>query len=1196
MIDPSAKDARERAGGPRSWPCGHPDRSISATVDLAPRSWRILPGNRTKRATITGPTRRWRKFSATALISVATRQTTSTDAARNSPTAATTATATVEPPMAQTEEQLDALLGALNEPQREAVTHGDGPLLIVAGAGSGKTRVLTHRMAYLLATGAAKASEILAITFTNKAANEMRERAEALVGARVRAMWVLTFHSACARMLRAHADKLGYTRQFTIYDQADARRLIKHCIEEQGVDPKRFTPAAIHSQISDAKNRLRSADDYAQLVGSFFEQTVADVYRGYERELHRMNAMDFDDLLVRAVDVLMLFPEVREGYADSFRHVMVDEYQDTNHAQYRWLELLASERRNIAVVGDPDQCLVEGTLITMADGSERPIEQVRGGDQVRSGYGSGDFRPATVLRTHRSRRADGIQITTKSGRRIVSTPEHVHFAGYVVGRTPQLNMTYLMWRRDRGFRVGTSRTYTNGQTKPVVGVAQRIRGEHADAAWVVSTHPTEAHARCDEALLSMHYGLPTVPFVARRKTSDAPGRSLVGDQALLTRLFRELDTETAGRRLLADFGLAFDEPHFQLGTFTKAYVRRRRLSICLCGDRRGRTPLHRIALFGYDDEGRRQLEALGLSVRPARRGSDGWRYETASKDMAAVRQTALEIAQALGGVSIRPVARLGRNRDDPVSNSLPFTSASAVRPGMVMFDGDGGYDIVGSVERVQLDAPVYDLDVESTHNFIANGIVTHNSIYGFRGAEIRNILEFEEDFPDATVVKLEQNYRSTQTILDAANAMIANNRGRQSKRLWSELGTGDPVHVRELDDEHAEARYVTGEIERLIDGGASRNEVAVFYRTNAQSRVLEDTLVRAEIPYQVIGGPKFYERAEIKDAIAYLTVLVNQQDAGAFTRIVNSPRRGIGATSLGRVLSFANTTGISIWEAATTPADVPGLGAAAVRAMERFMSTMGVLRERAEGGAPIAALLGEVLGETGYLEALRAERTFEAQGRIENLEELVNVAAQYDASDSQEPSLAEFLQQVALVADADARTDDRGLVTLMTLHNAKGLEFPIVFMIGCEEGVFPHSRALEEGGIEEERRLCYVGITRAQRELFVTYARTRTVFGARSYGIPSRFVAEIPEALVDRGEQSQRGLGGLRARLTSWGSPAGEPQSEVVAYRLGDDVVHPSFGEGVVTGLEPGGIVVIRFSRDRSERKLVADLAPISRP
>ena len=731
--------------------------------------------------------------------------------------------------MTELTNDLDALLGGLNEPQREAVSYGDGPLLILAGAGSGKTRVLTHRIAYLVAIGVAKPNEILAITFTNKAAGEMRDRAELLVGRQVRAMWVMTFHAACARMLRAEAPRLGYTRQFTIYDQADSRRLVKRCLDEHGIDPKRFTPGSVQAQISDAKNKLRDAEAYGQMVGSFFEQTVADVYRSYERELHRMNAMDFDDLLVRAVNVLELFPEVRERYANGFRHVLVDEYQDTNHAQYRWLQLLAGEHRNLMVVGDDAQ-----------------------------------------------------------------------------------------------------------------------------------------------------------------------------------------------------------------------------------------------------------------------------------------------------------------------------------------------------------------------------------SIYGFRGADIANILNFEDTFPDAHVVKLEQNYRSTQTILDAANAVIRNNRGQKPKSLWTEIGQGDPIKIRELDDEHAEARYVTGEIQRLVDEGTSRAEIAVFYRTNSQSRVLEDTLVRAEIAYQVIGGTKFYERAEIKDAVAYMTVLVNPQDVGAFTRIVNSPRRGIGSTSISRLLAYANTTGETVWELAAAPEEVPGLGAAAIKALRRFMGTMEVLRERLESGAPVAALLNETLRETGYLEALEAERTIEAQGRIENLEELVNVAVEYDTGAGEQGSLAEFLQQIALIADADTRSDDDGLVTLMTLHNAKGLEYPIVLIIGCEEGVFPHSRALDEGGLEEERRLCYVGITRAERDLYMTAARTRTVFGARSYGVASRFISEIPQDLTDRESQAPRAFGAVRTRATSWNAaPAADlPARDApppAAFRLGDDVVHAAFGEGVVTGVEPGGIVVIRFSTDRTERKLVADLAPISK-
>ena len=729
---------------------------------------------------------------------------------------------------------VDALLEGLNPPQRDAVTHGEGPLLILAGAGSGKTRVLTHRIAWLIRTGRARPDEILAITFTNKAAQEMRDRVELLVGRAVRAMWVMTFHSACTRMLRADAHRLGYTRQFTIYDAADSRRLIKRCLDDLDVDVKRFTPRAMQAQISDAKNKLRSAEDYRGLVGSYFEQTVADVYEHYERELHRMNAMDFDDLLVRAVNVLELFQEVRDRYSGAFRWMLVDEYQDTNHAQYRWLQLLASEHRNLAVVGDDDQ-----------------------------------------------------------------------------------------------------------------------------------------------------------------------------------------------------------------------------------------------------------------------------------------------------------------------------------------------------------------------------------SIYGFRGADIRNILDFEDDFPDSHTVKLEQNYRSTQTILSAANAVVANNRGRKTKALWTAIGEGDPIRVRELADEHAEARYVAAEIERMVDEGVSREEIAVFYRTNAMSRVLEDMLVRAQIGYQVVGGTKFYDRAEVKDAVAYLTFLINPQDAGAFVRIANSPKRGLGQTSLSRVLSHADTMGITIWEAAADPAAVPGLGTAAQRALGRFMSTLERLRERVEGGAAVGDLLEEILRESGYLDALEAERTIEAQGRLENLEELVRVAREYDAT-TEEPSPGAFLQQIALLSDADSMRDDEGLVTLMTMHNAKGLEYPIVFMIGMEDGVFPHSRALDEGGIEEERRLAYVGITRAMRDLQLTYARRRNAFGANSFGMRSRFVDEIPRELTDVPAPAAAGSAFAPGRVASWSSAAASsaasetggapgPDSAGAVFHLGDDIVHAAFGDGVVTGTEPGGIVVARFAGDGSERKLMADYAPIKK-
>jgi DNA helicase-2/ATP-dependent DNA helicase PcrA len=726
-------------------------------------------------------------------------------------------------------DRAERLLAGLNDPQREAVRHGEGPLLVLAGAGSGKTRVLTHRIAYLLATGAARPGEILAITFTNKAASEMRERVEKLVGRSARAMWVTTFHSACARMLRADAERLGYSRSFTIYDESDSLRMLKRCMTELGIDPKRYPPRAIRSQISGAKNKLVDAAAYAQAQGSVFEETAAAAYERYEKRMLAANAMDFDDLLVRTVNVLELSEEARERWRRTFRHVLVDEYQDTNHAQYRLLQLLTAEHGNLMVVGDEDQ-----------------------------------------------------------------------------------------------------------------------------------------------------------------------------------------------------------------------------------------------------------------------------------------------------------------------------------------------------------------------------------SIYGFRHADIRNILDFERDFPEAEVVKLEQNYRSTQTILSAANAVVERNRERRPKQLWTEIAGGEPVKLSELTDEHEEARWVAGEIERLAEeDGVKHEDVAVFYRTNAMSRVLEDTLVRFELPYQVIGGTKFYERAEVKDAVAYLSLLVNPSDQVSFARIVNSPRRGIGNTSQGRLAAHANTTGLSIWEVSERVEEVPGLGAAAIKAVSRFHETMEGLRARIEE-APVAELLEAVLRETGYLDALAAERTIEAEGRAENLEELVGMAAEFDANHELEGAgevspLEEFLQQISLYTQQDDLREEESQVTLMTLHNAKGLEYDTVFLVGCEDGAFPHMRALEEGGEEEERRLCYVGITRARRRLYMTWARERRLFGLAERNLPSRFTDELPAELTERHSSAVGHAGGLGWESSPSDAAGPIDAAPTLELQTGDDVVHASFGDGVVTAVEPGGIVVVRFAGDGVERKLMADYAPIRR-
>ncbi len=461
------------------------------------------------------------------------------------------------------------------------------------------------------------------------------------------------------------------------------------------------------------------------------------------------------------------------------------------------------------------------------------------------------------------------------------------------------------------------------------------------------------------------------------------------------------------------------------------------------------------------------------------------------------------------------------------------------------------------------------------------------SIYAFRGADIRNILEFERDFGGAQVIALEQNYRSTNAILRAANSLIANNRERKPKNLFSELGEGDPVRVLEVEDEHAEARFVAAEIAGRLEEGHAGAEVAVFYRTNAQSRVLEDVLVRQEIAYQVIGGPRFYERAEVKDAVAYLQVIDNPYDGVSLARIANRPRRGIGDASLARLQVHADAQGISLFEA-LGQAEAAGVGAAPLKAVQRLH---GLLQSLQAGALelPVPELLQKVLEQSGYLEALEAERTIESQGRIENLLELGGVALEYQAA-AESPSLSEFLQQISLFSDQDALAEEGSRVTLMTLHNAKGLEFRAVFLVGMEEGVFPHARSLEEQGLEEERRLAYVGLTRGQEHLTLTHAATRSLWGSRDYRSPSRFLEELPEDEIER----------ERLRPTSWtgyNTPRASraPAGSGPDLSTGDSVRHSTLGEGVVVRIEGDGVVTVRFAQDGAERRLMLDYAPLEK-
>lgn len=777
---------------------------------------------------------------------------------------------------ARRQAEADRLLVGLNPQQREAVLHQGGPLLIVAGAGSGKTRVLTNRIAYLLATGRARAGEVIAITFTNKAAAEMRERVEHLVGPAAGRMWVSTFHSACVRILRREAATLGLRSSFSIYDSADSQRLLTLVARELDLDPKRYPAKALASKISSLKDELVDPETFAATSGggaaNDFDTALAQVYTRYQARLKQAHALDFDDLIMTTVQLLQGFPAVAEHYRRRFRHVLVDEYQDTNHAQY--------------------------VLVRELVGSSRGIV------------------------------------------------------------------------------------------------------------------------------------------------------------------------------------------------------------------------------------------------------------------------------------------------DDSTDMELPR----------------GELTVVGDADQ---------------------------SIYAFRGASIRNILEFEVDYPDARTILLEQNYRSTQTILSAANAVISRNPGRENKRLWTDSGAGAQIVAYVADTEHEEARFVAEEIDRLGDAeGVRPGDVAIFYRANAQSRALEEVLIRVGLPYKVVGGTRFYERKEIKDAVAYLRGIDNPDDDVSVRRILNVPKRGLGDRSESMVAAYAERERISFGAALDRLDEVPGLGTRAITGLSAFAAMMADLRALSESGAGPAEVLGAVLDRSGYLAELRASDDPQDGSRVENLAELHAVASEFEQTDP-EGNLADFLERVSLVADSDQIPDDdggddgearvdQGVVTLMTLHTAKGLEFPVVFLTGMEDGTFPHLRSLSDSQqLEEERRLAYVGLTRARERLYISRAAVRTAWGVPNEFPASRFLDDLPDELIDwrRRESSTQQLrtsygsgygsssgGGYRSaprtepRKTlpstgaTFGSATPRPDSAIPQLSVGDRVTHDSYGLGTVIALEgagPNAVAKVDFGTDGTKRLLL---------
>ncbi|MEW6058608.1 MAG: DNA helicase PcrA [Actinomycetota bacterium] len=724
--------------------------------------------------------------------------------------------------------EASALLETLNPVQREAVLHTEGPVLIVAGAGSGKTRALTHRIAYLIRERSFSPYAILAITFTNKAAREMADRIEGLLGERVaHGMWILTFHSACARILRREHERVGLPSTFTIYDEGDTERLITQVLKDLDVDNKRYPPRAMAAAIGRAKDHLLGVEEFAQAAGTFYEQTIARVYEGYERRKRAAGALDFDDLIAETVHLFRQHPEVLEHYQERFRHILIDEYQDTNRAQYQLVNLLAAKYRNVCVVGDADQ-----------------------------------------------------------------------------------------------------------------------------------------------------------------------------------------------------------------------------------------------------------------------------------------------------------------------------------------------------------------------------------GVYSWRGATIQNLLDFERDYPDAVVFVMEQNYRSTSNILAVANALIEHNVQRKPKSLWTETPGGELAVRFRAENEHEEALFVAEETYRLVEEEGHRySDIAVFYRTNAQSRVIEDVFMRAGLPYRVVGGLRFYQRREIRDVLAYLRLLVNPQDVVSARRIINTPKRGIGPQTVAALEEHALAEEAPFLEACRRAEEIDVLGPRAKGAVLGFVQLTDRLAELLGEGAGPARMVEAAATESGYLAELEAERTVEAQGRVENIRELTGVAAEYEER-SPEEGLPGFLEQVALVSEQDEYDEEAGTVTLMTLHNAKGLEFPVVFVVGMEDGVFPHYRSMGDSAeLEEERRLAYVGITRAQERLYLCHAWSRSLFGTTSYNPPSRFLSEIPSDLLRQIEEDEeaegriigRGAGSIvREAVTS-------ARREPVLMAPGDTVLHDRWGEGVVLTVSGSGSdaeATVVFE-DVGEKRLLLAYAPL---
>ncbi len=1121
------------------------------------------------------------------------------------------------------------LLQDLNAPQRQAVLHDKGPLLIFAGAGSGKTRTLTRRIARLVLEENVPASRILAVTFTNKAAKEMRVRLDQLIGREAKYLWMGTFHALCAQMLRIHGENIGLPKRFVIFDMDDQMRVVKDVLRELDLDSERNPPARMLGHISEWKNKLSTPSEAASTASTPPKKQAARVYANYQKRLEAACALDFDDLLMQSVRLLRESPTSREFWSEKFLHILIDEFQDVNQAQFEWAKLLAAKHRNICVVGDDDQCVAAGQVVSTF-GGEQPIEQVQEGDEVVAGAGRGTSINTQVSKV-RAREYEGplVEVRTRGGRTLRMTPHHMCFAK--LGVRDDKYLVYLMERRDKGFRIGITVGARSDGRRPDLQLGLKVRAnqEKADKMWILRVCDSRAEASYYEQLFAFEWGLPTTLF-------HVAGRGVSMTQEHVNALYARIDTRTRAARLLESLNFSAQHPHYRPGGLVDGESTSRHVVHVTAFGANAPSQAspwfrHRVWLNTSGRALEEQVQRASLDTRVGAKGT--WRIERSYADLGRTALLAHTIARAVGSeeepADIAHWAALTEGR------KMALMPASHLHPTMLVPVLEGARvveDEIESVQSIPYKGTVHDLDVAHAHNYAVGGILVHNSIYAWRGADVQIILDFERHFTDAQVIRLEQNYRSTQNILDAAHGVISKNFGRQPKRLWTQSGGGGRVILHGAANAQEEALWVVRQVEVLKrERKGKLADFAILCRINAQSRPFEEAFMRARVPLKLIGTQRFYDRKEIRDLVSYLKVLYNPNDAMSLGRIINVPARGIGITTVERLQAIANESGLSLFETIFHSGGEV-LGRSIDMKLEGLRRVLKALQEDVQQATTVVEIIEQVLVRTQYLEFLRSEKEGRGIDRAANIEEFTSAAGDFDARMSDEdwgeapsegaPFLGLFLESSALDNAVDKNGAAEDAVSLMTLHSAKGLEFPVVFMVGMEQGLLPHGRALESMSgdeLEEERRLCYVGMTRAQEQLILTHAAQRTMHGRTESTQPSQFLDEVPGKLLEK-----TGLGSAsaaRTASTSWDAPerqrygpkattgntpvpsASTSESkylEPLKFSIGDRVQHPTFGEGVVvntsTNSGPSEWAEVAFlSSDVGKKKLSVSFAPLEK-